>query len=98
MIFNSLNFLIIYPLLFLLYYLIPAQRLKWRNGYLLAVSYLLYVNWNPVCALILFGVTFVTYLFARLLEEGKRGRATIVGGGNFNPSTVARIQVLQLHQ
>ena len=45
MIFNSFNFLIVFPILFLLYYLIPAKQQKWRNGYLLLVSYLLYANW-----------------------------------------------------
>lgn len=80
MIFNSFNFLIVFPILFLLYYLIPVKQQKWRNGYLLLVSYLLYANWKPVYALILLGVTIVTYLFARWIEEGKRGRMTVVGG------------------
>ena len=80
MIYNSFNFLILFPILFLLYYLLPAKQQKWRNGYLLLVSYLLYANWKPVYALILLGVTLVTYLFARWMEDGKRGRATVVGG------------------
>lgn len=81
MIFNSFNFLIAFPILFLLYYLIPVKQQKWRNGYLLLVSYLLYANWKPVYALILLGVTLVTYLFSRWIEEGKRRRMTVVGGG-----------------
>lgn len=80
MIFNSFNFLIFFPILFLLYYLISAKQQKWRNGYLLLISYLLYANWKPVYALILLGVTLVTYLFARWIEERKRARATVVGG------------------
>ena len=80
MIFNSFNFLIAFPILFLLYYLIPVKQQKWRNGYLLLVSYLLYANWKPVYALILLGVTLVTYLFSRWIEEGKRRRMTVVGG------------------
>ena len=82
MIFNSFNFLIIFPLLFLLYYLIPARKTKWRNGYLLLVSYLLYANWKPAYALILLGVTVVTFLLARQLEV-KRGRKTIIVWGAF---------------
>ena len=69
MIYNSFNFLIIFPLLFLLYYLIPAKRTGWRNVYLLLVSYLLYVNWKPAYVLILFGVTLVTYWGGRFLER-----------------------------
>ena len=61
MIFNSFNFIVFFPLLFLLYYIIPAKNGKWRNGYLLLVSYLLYANSMPVYAIILLGVTFVTY-------------------------------------
>lgn len=68
MIYNSFSFLIIWPVLFVLYYLIPAKRQKLRNGYLLTVSYLLYANWKPVYALILLGVTAVTYWGGHVLE------------------------------
>lgn len=98
MIYNSFNFLVVFPLLFLLYYVIPAKWNKGRNLYLLAVSYLLYANWKPVYALILLGVTLMTYLFARWIVDGKRGRATVVGGGIFNPFASSDIQVLQLYQ
>lgn len=64
----------------MLYYLIPAKAPKWRNGYLLLVSYLLYANWKPVYALILLGVTLVTYLFARWIETDNRKRKIVVGG------------------
>ena len=80
MIYNSFNFLVIFPLLFLLYYLIPAKKIKWRNGYLLLVSYLLYANWKPAYALILFGVTGLTYLFARWLEVGINKKKIVMGG------------------
>lgn len=81
MIFNSFNFLIVFPLLFLLYYLIPVKQLKWRNGYLLAVSYLLYANWKPAYALILLGVTAVTFFVARALERALQRKKIMVVGG-----------------
>lgn len=81
MIYNSFNFLVVFPLLFLLYYLIPSRYLKLRNGYLLLISYLLYVNWRPVYALVLFGVTFVTYLSARMLETGRGDKGIVWVGG-----------------
>jgi D-alanyl-lipoteichoic acid acyltransferase DltB (MBOAT superfamily) len=59
--------------------MIPAERIKWRNGYLLLVSYLLYVNWKPAYALILLGVTAITYFLARLLEV-RKSRKDIIGG------------------
>ncbi len=98
MIYNSFNFLIIFPLLFLLYYFIPVKQQKWRNGYLLLVSYLLYANWKPAYATILLGVTAVTYLFARWIEDVKRSVKIVVGGGNSHPFTSVGFQILQLHQ
>ena len=69
MIFNSFNFIVLFPLIFLLYYAIPAQFGKIRNLYLLIVSYLLYLQWKPIYALILFAITFITYYSARLIKK-----------------------------
>lgn len=80
MIYNSFNFIILFPLIFLLYYVIPARYLKVRNMFLLAVSYLLYLNWKPVYALILLGVTLVTYKSARLIEGSEKKKKIMVLG------------------
>lgn len=61
MIFNSFNFLILYPLLFLAYYLLPAKWNNVRNIYLLMVSYALYMQFAPAFALVLLYVTAITY-------------------------------------
>lgn len=85
MVYNSFNFIIIFPFIFFFYYAIPNRCQRARNLFLLAVSYLLYLNWVPVYALILLGVTAVTYLSARLLERSdKRRRIVLVGGGSFS--------------
>ena len=68
MIYNSLNFIVLFPFIFLLYYAIPARYGKVRNVFLLVVSYLLYLQWKPAYALILLGVTAVTYGAARALS------------------------------
>ena len=81
MIYNSFNFIILFPILFLLYYLIPAKLGKIRNAYLLVVSYLLYVNWKPVYALILVGVTAVTFYAAKILDKGKNKKQIVILGG-----------------
>lgn len=73
MIYNSFNFIVLFPLLFLLYYLIPAKYHQGRNLYLLAVSYLLYLNWRPAPALVLLGVTLVTYWGGVLLRDNSEG-------------------------
>ena len=80
MIFNSFNFIVLFPLIFLLYYAIPQRYGKVRNLYLLAVSYLLYLQWKPVYALILLGVTAVTYYSALAVEKAKRPKRILTAG------------------
>lgn len=80
MIFNSFNFIVFYPLLFLLYYSIPIRYGKLRNLFLLLVSYLLYIQWEPVYALILMGVTLVTYCFALLISNKRQSKCLMIIG------------------
>ena len=68
MIYNSFNFLILFPLIFWGYYVIPAKYQRLRNMFLLVVSYLLYINFTPVYALVLLGVTIATYLGGAALD------------------------------
>lgn len=80
---NSFYFWIIYPLLFLIYWLIPASlcRGSARKWYLVVVSYLLYTAYKPAFALVLLYVTAVTYYGAIMMEcsgELKRQRAKIM--------------------
>lgn len=80
MIFNSLNFIIFFPLIFLLYYIIPAKYQKLRNLYLLITSYILYLNWVPVYSLILFYITIITYFTGKRIEKSKNRKNTMVLG------------------
>ena len=61
MTFNSFSFWLVFPLIFGLYWLIPAKWNQWRKVFLIAVSYLLYMNWKPTFALVLLAITLVTY-------------------------------------
>lgn len=61
MLFNSFTFLLFFPIAALLYYVLPH---KLRGTYLLLVSYGFYMNWNPTYALLLAGITFVSYFSA----------------------------------
>ncbi len=81
MVYNSFLFLVCFPLIFLLYYLIPAKYQRGRNIFLLVVSYILYINWKPVYALILLGVTGITYLSALQIERSREHakRTMIIG-------------------
>ncbi len=80
MIFNSFNFIVLFPFIFLLYYAIPAGHGRARNLFLLTVSYLLYVQWKPAYALVLLGVTAVTWLAALLLEKTRHPKRMLAAG------------------
>lgn len=93
MIFNSFNFLIVYPLLFLAYYAIPAKYSETRNFYLLLVSYLLYMNFNAAYAIILLGITVVTYLSAKMTGSTEK---SIGEGGKIKLLTGVVISIIPL--
>ena len=84
MIFNSFNFIFLFPIIFLLYYVIPAKYARMRNLYLLLVSYLLYLQYKPVYAVILFGVTAVTYFSALALADAKYPKRVLTVGVLFS--------------
>lgn len=67
MVFNSFNFWMIFPAIFLLYWLIPSKFNRLRNVFLLIVSYLLYMNWKPAFAIVLLGVTVICYCGGRVI-------------------------------
>ena len=64
MLFNSIPFLLFFPVICILYYAIPAQSVKARNLLLLVASYYFYMNWEPAYALLLLTSTVATYLAA----------------------------------
>lgn len=80
MIFNSFNFIVFFPLIFLFYYAIPARFNQGRIVFLLLTSYLLYLQWKPVYALILLGVTFVTWATALALHQSKHPKRILTIG------------------
>ena len=77
MAFNSLHFWLVFPSVFLLYWLIPQRLPSLRKIWLIVASYLLYLSWKPVFALVLLYVTLVTYLGARSFESVKSRKALL---------------------
>ncbi len=59
MLFNSLHFMAYFPIVCLIYFLLPS--LKSRNMFLLGASYYFYMNWEPAYALLLLCSTVITY-------------------------------------
>ena len=89
MLFNTFEFIWLFPLIFFLYYTIAnwqwlvSQYPQIGNILLLAISYGLYLKWKPIYVLVLFGVTAITYLFALKIERDKAygTKRYIVWGG-----------------
>ncbi len=81
MIFNSFQFLWLFPIIFVLYYGLSymprvSDELKHKltNFSLIIISYGLYMQWKPAYALILLGVTAITYVSALIISGGGRNR------------------------
>lgn len=66
MLFNSLHFIIFFPIVLFLYFLIPS---KIRCLWLLIASYFFYMCWNPKYVLLLLFSTTVTYVAGLLLQR-----------------------------
>ena len=80
-------------MLFLAYYAIPAKYSETRNFYLLLVSYLLYMNFNAAYAIILLGITVVTYLSAKMTGSTEK---SIGEGGKIKLLTGVVISIIPL--
>lgn len=59
MLFNSINFLIFFPVVCMGYFIIPRGK---RYIWLLLASYYFYMSWNVKYVLLLFASTLITYL------------------------------------
>lgn len=66
MLFNSIEFLLFFPIVCLLYYVIPH---RFRYLFLLVCSYYFYMNWNPKYALLLATSTAITWVSGLLLAS-----------------------------
>jgi len=58
MLFNSLHFLVFFPVVLGLYFGLPA---RWRGPLLLAASYYFYLSWRPIYGLLLAATTLLDY-------------------------------------
>lgn len=67
MLFNSLAFLLFFPIVCILYWLLP---MKWRNMMLLVASYYFYMNWEPVYALLIAFTSVTTWWIGNKIAVG----------------------------
>ena len=66
MLFNSFSFLIFFPIVCIVYFILPY---KYRWLFLLVASYYFYMNWKPIYALLIFGSTLITYTTSLLIHK-----------------------------
>lgn len=79
MLFNSLAFLLFFPIVCIIYFLLG--RNKYRNPFLLLASYYFYMNWKPVYAVLILTSTVLTYACGLLVErcaEDKRKKKSFL--------------------
>lgn len=68
MLFNSIDFIIFFPIVVLVYFILPN---KVKHLWLLISSYYFYMCWNAKYALLLLFSTFVTYISGLMIEKIK---------------------------
>ena len=68
MTFNSIEFLLFYPTVLLLYFILP-RICKWPM--LLIASYFFYAYYSVTLVPLIFGTTLVSWVSARLIEKSK---------------------------
>lgn len=83
MLFNSIEFLVFLPAVFLLYWFVFRQ-LKWQNFFLVVVSYVFYGWWDGRFLILIALTTLFSYCSGRLIEafEGERRRQKAVSVAN----------------
>lgn len=65
MLFNSIHFLLFFPIVILIYFLIPH---KWQWIWLLISSYYFYMSWNPKYVILIVISTVITYMSGIIME------------------------------
>lgn len=68
MLFNSIDFLIFFPIVTLVYFVLPRRV---RYIWLLAASYFFYMCWNPAYIILIFLSTAITYVCGRIIGKLK---------------------------
>lgn len=67
--FNSINYLVFFPIVVFLYFLLPK---KIRMYWLLVASYYFYMSWNAKYGLLILFSTVITYICGLELEKVKQ--------------------------
>lgn len=69
MLFNSIDFLVFFPIVVLIYFVIPKRV---RYLWLLVTSYVFYMSWEPAYGLLLGAVTICSWVGSILIHKSKK--------------------------
>lgn len=72
MLFNSLNFLLFFPAVLVIYFTLTP---RFRNIFLLIASYYFYMNWKPVYALLIMFSTMITWSCGFFIEKSDNNKS-----------------------
>lgn len=70
--FNSIEFLIFFPIVLLGYWLLPY---KYRKYWLLVASYIFYMSWNAWLIFLIVGTTLVSYMAGIMIDKTESVKA-----------------------
>ncbi len=82
MLFNSIEFLIFFPVAFLLYWFVFNRNLKLQNFYLLVISYIFYGWWDWRFLLLIFITSLSSYLLGLQLGISQGWKRKLYSGLN----------------
>lgn len=66
MLFNSISFLLFFPIVCILYWVLPN---KYRNALLLLASYYFYMSWEPLYAVLIIFTSISTWICAIMIDK-----------------------------
>ena len=67
--FNSINFMIFFPVVLTIYFIIPR---KMRSVWLLMASYYFYMSWNAMYAILIGSSTLITYICGIVIDRVRK--------------------------
>lgn len=76
MLFNSLQYLVFLPAVFLLFWIVPH---RFRVPLLLVASYIFYMSWKPIYGLLILGLTVGNFLLVPYIARTTRHKKLMLG-------------------
>ena len=78
MLFNSVDFAFFLPIVFVLYWFVFNQRLRWQNAFVVLASYVFYGWWDWRFLLLIFTSTAVDYLIGKKLTQSHQKKSRLL--------------------